>query len=152
MSRLLSYLVKVLSYLLSRCFPADLEEFWALTQRDNFNSRGIRCRKSSWISLDGDIGWQTAFMTRRRNSRGLRLTRPLSKLMGDLVVHWNKPQHETDRSPQHQSGDVLSGLTEKHDLSDTVFSVDQFGYRTARSRLGLSGQVGYTDRNFIKKW
>ena len=46
----------------------------------------------------------------------------------------------------------LSGLDEKHDLTDTVFLVDQFGYRTALSRLGLSGQVDYTDRNLIEKW
>ncbi|WP_255195266.1 IS6 family transposase [Halorarius litoreus] len=46
----------------------------------------------------------------------------------------------------------LSGLAKKHDLSDTVFLVDQFGYRTALSRLGLSGQVDYTDRNLIEKW
>jgi putative transposase len=46
----------------------------------------------------------------------------------------------------------LSGLAEKHDLSDTVFLVDQFGYRTALSRLGLSGQVDYSDRNLIEKW
>jgi putative transposase len=46
----------------------------------------------------------------------------------------------------------LSGLDEKHDLSDTVFLVDQFGYRTALFRLGLSGQVDYTDRNLIEKW
>ncbi|GAA0271442.1 hypothetical protein GCM10009000_104040 [Halobacterium noricense] len=29
----------------------------------------------------------------------------------------------------------LSGLAEKHDLSDTTFLVDQFGYRTALARL-----------------
>jgi putative transposase len=46
----------------------------------------------------------------------------------------------------------LSGLDEKHDLSDTVFLVDQFGYRTALSRLGLSGRVDYTDRNIIETW
>ena len=45
----------------------------------------------------------------------------------------------------------LHGLAEKHNLSDTMFLVDQFGYRTALSRLGLSGQVNYTDRNFIEK-
>jgi putative transposase len=39
----------------------------------------------------------------------------------------------------------LSGLAEKHDRSGTVFLVDQFGYRTALSRLVLSGQVDYTD-------
>jgi putative transposase len=33
-----------------------------------------------------------------------------------------------------------------------VFLVDQFGYRTAISRLGLSGQGDYTDRNLIETW
>jgi len=46
----------------------------------------------------------------------------------------------------------LSGLAEKHDLSDTTFLVDQFGYRTALARLGLNGRVDYTDRNLIEKW
>jgi putative transposase len=46
----------------------------------------------------------------------------------------------------------LFGLAEKHDLSDTVFLVEQFGYRTALARLGLNGRVDYTDRNLIEKW
>ncbi len=46
----------------------------------------------------------------------------------------------------------LHQLRQKYDLSDTVFLVDQFGYRTALSRLGLSGQVDYTERNLIEKW
>jgi len=46
----------------------------------------------------------------------------------------------------------LAGLREKHDLSEAEFLVDQFGYRTALSRLGLSGRVNYTDRNLIEKW
>ncbi|WP_226043224.1 IS6 family transposase [Natrinema sp. DC36] len=46
----------------------------------------------------------------------------------------------------------LHRLTEKHDLSDAEFLVDQFGYRTALARLGLSGRVNYTDRNLIEKW
>ncbi len=44
----------------------------------------------------------------------------------------------------------LHRLREKHDLSETVFLVDQFGYRTALARLGLNGQVDYTDRNLIE--
>jgi putative transposase len=44
----------------------------------------------------------------------------------------------------------LHGLREKHDLSETVFLVDQFGYRTALARLGLNGRVDYTDRNLIE--
>nr|WP_083862062.1 IS6 family transposase [Halogeometricum pallidum] len=46
----------------------------------------------------------------------------------------------------------LHGVVEKHDCEDTVFLVDQFGYRTSLSRLGLSGRVDYTDRNLIEKW
>ncbi|SFS67542.1 IS6 family transposase [Halostagnicola kamekurae] len=46
----------------------------------------------------------------------------------------------------------LHRLDKKYDLSDTVFLVDQFGYRTALARLGLSGQVNYTERNLIEKW
>jgi putative transposase len=67
-----------------------------------------------------------------------------TKLILDLALFG---RHGTDPAAA-----FLSGLVEKHDLSDTVFFVDQFGYRTALSRLGLSGQVDYTDRNLIEKW
>ncbi len=33
-----------------------------------------------------------------------------------------------------------------------VFLVDGYGYLTALSRLGLSGQLTYVDRNLIEKW
>lgn len=33
-----------------------------------------------------------------------------------------------------------------------MFLVDQLGYRTALSRLGLNGRVDYTNRNRIEKW
>ncbi|NGM71268.1 IS6 family transposase [Natronolimnobius sp. AArcel1] len=46
----------------------------------------------------------------------------------------------------------LHRLREKHDFSETVFLVGQFGYRTAISRLGLNVQVDYTDKNLIEKW
>ena len=46
----------------------------------------------------------------------------------------------------------LHGLTEKHDCADTEFLVDGAGYLTALSRLGLSGQLEYHDRNHIEKW
>ncbi len=39
----------------------------------------------------------------------------------------------------------LHGLTEKHGLSDTKFLVDDAGYLTALSRLGLSGHLDYVD-------
>jgi len=37
-------------------------------------------------------------------------------------------------------------------ISEAVFLVDQFDYRTALARLGLNGRVDYTDRNLIEKW
>jgi putative transposase len=43
-------------------------------------------------------------------------------------------------------------LTEKHEVSETEFLVDGFGYTTALSRLGLSGHLDYADRNHIEKW
>ena len=46
----------------------------------------------------------------------------------------------------------LHRLAEKHDISDTTFLVDQFGYRTALSRLESSGQVAYTGPHLIEKW
>ena len=46
----------------------------------------------------------------------------------------------------------LHRLTEKHDLSETVFLVDGYGYLTALSRLGLSGQLDYSIRNYIETW
>ncbi|PGF14455.1 IS6 family transposase [Natrinema sp. CBA1119] len=46
----------------------------------------------------------------------------------------------------------LHGLTEKHDLSDAEFLVDGYGYLTSFSRLGLSGQLDYVERNLIEKW
>ena len=46
----------------------------------------------------------------------------------------------------------LSRLNEHHDLSEAELLVDSFGYRTALSRLGLSGQVEYSGRNHIERW
>ena len=46
----------------------------------------------------------------------------------------------------------LSQLAEHHDLSEAELLVDSFGYRTALSRLGLSGQVEYSGRNHIERW
>ncbi len=46
----------------------------------------------------------------------------------------------------------LHRLTEKHDLSETVFLVDGYGYLTALSRVGLSGHLNYVERNLIETW
>jgi putative transposase len=67
-----------------------------------------------------------------------------SKLILDIALF---DRHGTDPAAA-----LLHGLREKHDLSAAEFLVDQFGYRTALARLGLNGQVNYTDRNLIEKW
>ncbi|NGM70549.1 DDE-type integrase/transposase/recombinase [Natronolimnobius sp. AArcel1] len=46
----------------------------------------------------------------------------------------------------------LYGLREKHNLFETVFLVDQCGYRTSLGRFRLNARVDYTDRNLIEKW
>ncbi|MBX0298003.1 IS6 family transposase [Halomicroarcula sp. F27] len=46
----------------------------------------------------------------------------------------------------------LHRLTEKYDVAETDFLIDGYGYRTALSRLQLSGRVEYSDRNHIEKW
>ncbi|PGF17442.1 IS6 family transposase [Natrinema sp. CBA1119] len=67
-----------------------------------------------------------------------------TKLILDVALFG---RHGTD-----PAATFLHQLKEKHDLSEATFLVDQFGYRTALSRLGLSGQVNYTERNLIEKW
>ncbi len=67
-----------------------------------------------------------------------------TKLILDVALF---KRHGTDPAAA-----FLHRLTEKHDLPEAVFLVDQYGYRTALSRLGLSGRVDYTDRNLIEKW
>ncbi len=39
----------------------------------------------------------------------------------------------------------VHGLAEKHNLSEAVFLVDGYGYLTALSRFGLSGQLDSVD-------
>jgi transposase-like protein len=48
--------------------------------------------------------------------------------------------------------EFLQELAEKHDLSNTEFLVDGYGYLTALFRLDLSGHLNYVDRNLIEKW
>jgi putative transposase len=56
-------------------------------------------------------------------------------------------RHSTDPAAA-----FLHRLTEKHDLEETTFLVDGYGYSTALARLGLSGRRDYTDRNHIERW
>ncbi len=65
-----------------------------------------------------------------------------TKLILDVALF---SRHGTDPATA-----FLQKLREKHELSEAEFLVDQFGYRTALARVGLSGQVNYTDRNLIE--
>jgi putative transposase len=67
-----------------------------------------------------------------------------TKLILDVAVFG---RHGTDPASV-----FLSGLAEKHNLSNATFLVDQFDYRTALARLGLNSRVDYTERNLIEKW
>jgi len=46
----------------------------------------------------------------------------------------------------------LHTLARKHDLSDTVFLVDGYGYLTALARLDLSGRLDYSFRDHLETW
>ena len=46
----------------------------------------------------------------------------------------------------------LRELEQQHDLSNTEFLVDGFGYLTALARTDLSGALNYVRRNKIEKW
>lgn len=46
----------------------------------------------------------------------------------------------------------LSELKDRHDLSETEFLVDGYGYLTALARCNLRGDLEYADRNKIEKW
>ncbi len=46
----------------------------------------------------------------------------------------------------------LHRLQEKHELDETEFLVDAGGYLTALARRKLSGQLDYSERNYIEKW
>ncbi|NHN42935.1 IS6 family transposase [Halorubellus sp. JP-L1] len=56
-------------------------------------------------------------------------------------------RHGTD-----SAATFLHKPTEKYDVSAAEFLVDSYGYRTVLARLGLSGQVEYSDRNHVEKW
>lgn len=84
------------------------------------------------VKINGELSWVYAAVDVE------------TKLLLDVAVFG---RHGTDPAAA-----FLHRLREKHDLSEVEFLVDQFGYRTALSRLGLSGQVNYTDRNRIEKW
>ena len=84
------------------------------------------------VKINGDWSWvYTAIDTE-------------TKLLLDVKVF--------DRQGTDEAAAFLAELAEIHDLSDATFLVDGYGYRTAPFRIGLSGQIDYTERNLIEKW
>ncbi len=112
-------------------------------------------------SFSGYIELLIALATRRRRSRlRIAVDETAIKINGGLSWLYTAIDIETKsildvqlfgRHGTDPAAAFLAGLREKHDLSDATFLVDQFGYRTALSRLKLNGQVDYTDRNLIEK-
>ncbi|GAA0279044.1 IS6 family transposase [Halobacterium noricense] len=172
----------MLADLLSKCFAADLEETWerertatpVRTFAVRLHATGCSLRETTTILAESGVErshqavWQwvhrladsvpdppTASPSRvavdetavKINGEWSWLYAAIdldTKLILDVALFG---RHGTDPAAA-----FLSGLAEKHDLSDTTFLVDQFGYRTAIARLGLNGRVYYTDRNLIEKW
>ncbi|ELY63011.1 integrase catalytic subunit [Natrinema versiforme JCM 10478] len=118
--------------------PADVHERKTLV-RPIRTLRVLRTAKPSRVAVDetavkinGEWSWLYAAIDIE------------TKLILDIALFG---RHGTDPAAA-----FLHQLKEKHDLSEAMSLVDQFGYRTALSRLGLSGQVNYTERNLIEKW
>jgi transposase-like protein len=57
----------------------------------------------------------------------------------------------SERRGTDPATEFLWQVAEKHDLSDTEFLVDGYGYLTAIFRLDLSGHLDYVDRNLSEK-
>ncbi|MCD2199320.1 IS6 family transposase [Halobacterium sp. KA-4] len=172
----------MLADLLSECFAADLEETWERERTATpvrafavrLHATGCSLRETTtilaelgvershqavwqWVPRLADSGCDppTAKPSRvavdetavKSNGEWSWLNTAINlgtKLIFDVALFG---RHGTDPAAA-----FLSGLVEKHDLSDTIFLVDQFGYRTSLARLGLNGRVDYTDRNLIEKW
>ncbi|GAA0682069.1 IS6 family transposase [Natronoarchaeum mannanilyticum] len=83
------------------------------------------------------------------------------RINGEL--HWLYAAIDTDTKLvlgaelfEHRGTDAatafLRSLDRKHEFTDTVFLVDDYGYLTALARLDLSGRLDYSFRNHIEKW
>jgi putative transposase len=172
----------MLADLLSECFAADLEETWERERTATpvrafavrLHATGCSLRETTTIlaELGVERSHQAAWQWVHRLADSVPdppTAKPSRVAVDETAVKINGEwswlyaainldtkvildvalfgRHGTDPAAA-----FLSGLAEKHDLSDTTFLVDQFGYRTALARLGLNGRVDYTDRNLIEKW
>jgi putative transposase len=172
----------MLADLLSECFAADLEETWERERTATpvrafavqLHATGCSLRETTTILAELGVErshqavWQ--WVHRLSNSvpdppeaqpKRVAVDETAVKINGEWSWLYAAIDLDTKlildvalfgRHGTDPAAAFLSGLAEKHDLSDTTFLVDQFGYRTALARLGLNGRVDYTDRNLIEKW
>jgi len=172
----------MLADLLSECFATDLEEPWERERTATpvrafavrLHATGCSLRGTTTIPAElgvershgavwsgvhrlADSGRDPRRLRRRRvavDETAVKINGEWSwlyaaididtKLILDVALF---SRHGTDPAAA-----FLEKIHEKHDFSKAEFLVDQFGYRTALSRVGLSGRVNYTDRNLIEKW
>jgi len=172
----------MLADLLSECYDADLEETWERERTATpvrafavrLHATGCSLRETQEIlRLFGvERSYQAIFQWGHRVSdsvgdppeaqpKRVAVDETAIKINGEWSWLYAAIDLETKlildvqlfgRHGTDPAAAVLHGLREKHDLSDAVFLVDQFGYRTALARVGLNGRVDYTDRNLIEKW
>jgi len=172
----------MLADLLSECFAADLEECWerertatpvrAFAVRLHATGCSLRETKEILRLFGVDRSHQAIFQWVHRISdsvgdppeaqpKRVAVDETAIKINGEWSWLYAAIDLDTKlildvelfgRHGTDPAAAFLHGLREKHDLSDAVFLVDQFGYRTALARLGLNGRVDYTDRNLIEKW
>ncbi|WP_257300408.1 IS6 family transposase [Haloarchaeobius sp. FL176] len=172
----------MLADLLSECFAADLEETWERERTATpvrafavrLHATGCSLRETTTIlaELGVERSHQAVWQWVHRlsdSAPGPPEAQPKRVAVDETAVKingewsWLYAAIDTDtklildvalfgRHGTDPAAAFLSGLAEKHDLSNATLLVDQFGYRTAIARLGLNGRVDYTDRNLIEKW
>jgi putative transposase len=165
----------MLADLLSECFAADLEETWERERTATpvrafavrLHATGYSLRETTsilaefgvershgavwnWVHQVADSGCDPPEAQPKRvaaDETAVKINGEWSWLYAAIDIDTKLildvallGRHGTDPAAA-----FLQKLQEKHDLSDADFLVDQFGYRTALARLGLSGRVNYTD-------
>ena len=172
----------MLADLLSECFAADLEETWERERTATpvrafavqLHATGCSLRETKeilrllgvershqavwqWVHRLADSGHNPPEAKPKR----VAVDETAVKINGEWSWLYAAIDTETKlildvelfgRHGTDPAAAFLHRLSEKHDLSDTVFLVDGYGYQTALSRLGLSGRLDYVERNLIETW
>ncbi|WP_136601186.1 IS6 family transposase [Salinigranum halophilum] len=172
----------MLADLLSECFAADFKECWerertatpvrAFAVRLHATGCSLRETEAILRSLGVERSHQAIWQWVHRladsvpdppsaqptrvavDETAVRINGELSWLYAaiDLDTKLLLGINLSERRGTDPATEFLRQLTKKHDLSDTEFLVDGYGYLTALFRLDLSGHLDYVDRNLIEKW